>query len=554
MEQKQLDEIENDSYFGEEFVEEDLPGDKDEDFLGEKSKSKKTERKEKEVKKTAMKKTKSAKKNDYPVYNSKTESKAEKPAVKEEIKITPAHEPKVVETSSPVNPWADDESSGEGMFTKVSTWKVIAGILLVLVIFSIYTEGFGVKNSNGTELTLSEAEDKVLTYVNNNLLQAPFVATVEKSAAVGDLYKITLSVAGQSVDSYLTKDGNLFFPQGFDLSSDASAGANGRATTGGATELKEISIDDDAMKGNPNAKVTIVEFSDYECPFCGKYFRETAPQIMKDYVDTGNVKYVFRDSPLDFHQKAQKAAEAAECAGEQGKYWEMHDYLFQNQDYLGVENLKGYAKDLKLDTSKFNDCLDKSKMAEEVSKDLADAQKYGVSGTPAFFINGKLISGAQPYGTFKAEIEAALAAAKNIEMVKEEEVKPVAVEDKPAATKPKPAETKPTETKSTETVPAPSTETATETKQVTDIKLIPLTAKKWMFGPNKIVVKKGNVIQLSIIPVGIEFTFALPGYNIEKVINKVTTIEFTANKVGNFEFKCKSCEDWRGMSGTLIVE
>ncbi|HLD72564.1 MAG TPA: thioredoxin domain-containing protein [Candidatus Nanoarchaeia archaeon] len=545
MEQKQLDEIENDSYFGEEFVEEDLPEDKDEDFLEEKGKSKKAERKEKEVKKTAMKKTKSAKKNDYPVYNSKTESKVEKPAVKEEIKITPAHEPKVVETSSPVNPWADDdESSGEGMFTKVSTWKVIAGILLVLVIFSIYTEGFGVQNSNGTELTLSEAEDKALTYVNNNLLQAPFVATVEKSAAVGDLYKITLAVAGQSVDSYLTKDGNLFFPQGFDLSASALTG-----TTGGAVELKEVSIDDDAVKGNPEAKVTIVEFSDFECPFCGKYFQETAPQIMKDYVDTGKVRYVFRDSPLDFHQKAQKAAEAAECAGEQGKYWEMHDYLFQNQDYLAVENLKGYAKDLKLDTAKFNDCLDKGKMAEEVKKDLADAQKYGVSGTPAFFINGKLISGAQPYGTFKVEIEAALAAAKNTETVKAEEVKPAVVENKPAATEPKPAETKPTET-----IPALSTEAATDTKTVTEVKMIPLTAKKWMFGPNKIVVKKGDIIQLSIIPVGIEFTFALPGYNIEKVINKATTFEFTANKVGNFEFKCKSCEDWRGMSGTLIVE
>lgn len=544
MEQKQLDEIENDSYFGEEFVEEDLPEDKDEDFLEEKSKPKKAEHKEKEVKKTAMKKTKPVKKSDSSFYNSKIESKAEKPAVKEEIKITPAHEPKVVETSSPVNPWADDDSSESGMFTKVSTWKVIAGILLVLVIFSIYTEGFGVKNSNGTELTLSEAEDKALTYVNNNLLQAPFVATVEKSAAVGDLYKITLSVAGQSVDSYLTKDGKLFFPQGFDLSASASSGA-----TGGATELKEISIDDDAVKGNPQAKVTIVEFSDFECPFCGKYYRETEFQIMKDYVDTGKVRYVFRDSPLDFHKSAQKAAEAAECAGEQGKYWEMHDYLFQNQDYLAVENLKGYAKDLKLDTTKFNDCLDKSKMAEEVKKDLADSQKYGVSGTPAFFINGKLISGAQPYGTFKAEIEAALAAVKNAEAVKEEEVKPAVVENKPAATEPKPTETKPAET-----VPAPSTEAAAETKTVTDVKMIPLTAKKWMFGPNKIVVKKGNVVQLSIIPVGIEFTFALPGYNIEKVISKATTVEFTANKVGNFEFKCKSCEDWRGMSGTLIVE
>lgn len=173
----------------------------------------------------------------------------------------------------------------------------------------------------------------------------------------------------------------------------------------------KVSAEDDAVLGNKNAKVTMIEFSDYECPFCGRHFTDTYPQIKKDYIDTGKVKLVFRDFPLSFHQSAQKAAEAAECAGEQGKYYEMHDKLYSNQQALDVASLKKYAQELGLNTAKFNDCLDTGKMAAEVKKDLADGQSYGVQGTPAFFINGNLISGAQQYSVFKQAIDAALAAA-----------------------------------------------------------------------------------------------------------------------------------------------
>ncbi|MDP3026471.1 MAG: DsbA family protein, partial [Nanoarchaeota archaeon] len=106
----------------------------------------------------------------------------------------------------------------------------------------------------------------------------------------------------------------------------------------------------------------------------------------------------------------QKAAEASECAHEQDKFWEYHDKLFENQNALTVEDLKKYASDLKLDTIKFNDCLDSGKYESEVQKDLSDGQKYGVSGTPAFFINGKLISGAQPFSVFQQIIEEELTA------------------------------------------------------------------------------------------------------------------------------------------------
>jgi protein-disulfide isomerase/plastocyanin len=407
---------------------------------------------------------------------------------------------------------------------------------LILLVASVFTNGFGISNEDNTaQLSLSEAEAKALAYVNENLLQAPFVAEVESSEDAGTLYKVSLSVAGQTVDSYLTKDGNLFFPQGFETSESLVVEG----------ETVEVSLDDDAVKGDPNAAVTIVEFSDFECPFCGKYVREAYPQIVSEYIDTGKVKYVFRDFPLDFHQSAQKAGEAAECAGEQGKYWEMHDYLFVNQDYLAVENLKGYAKDLGLDTADFNECLDSGAMADEVKADMADGQKYGVSGTPAFFINGKMISGAQPFAAFKAEIDAALAASGEAveveidEVAEEINLEEVVVEE--------PSDlVLPVEEFIEEEVVVEEPEATT--------KAFSVTAKKWMFGPNKIVVNKGDTVQLNIVPQGLDFTFALPGFAVEQEITGTTTVEFTANKVGKFEFKCGSCEDWRGMIGTLVVE
>ncbi len=167
----------------------------------------------------------------------------------------------------------------------------------------------------------------------------------------------------------------------------------------------EALADDDPQKGSKNAPVTIVEFSDYECPFCRRFFDQTLPLIDKNYIQDDKVKYVFRDFPLSFHRNAQKAAEGAECADEQGKFWEYHDKLFENQDALSVGDLKLYAKDLGLDTTKFNDCLDSGEMASEVEKDFRDGSRYGVGGTPAFFINGTPLSGAQPYSVFERTIE-----------------------------------------------------------------------------------------------------------------------------------------------------
>jgi len=168
--------------------------------------------------------------------------------------------------------------------------------------------------------------------------------------------------------------------------------------------------DDDAVLGDGNAPVTIVEFSDFQCPFCGKFYDETFPQLKKEYIDTGKVKLVYRDFPLSIHEMAQTYAEAGECAHEQGKFWEMHDKIFgeQKNGVATIDTLKKWAKGLGVKEVQFNTCLDTHKYADEVAKDVKDGEAAGVQGTPSFFINGKLVVGAIPFSVLEKEIEAAL--------------------------------------------------------------------------------------------------------------------------------------------------
>ena len=162
-------------------------------------------------------------------------------------------------------------------------------------------------------------------------------------------------------------------------------------------------------RGPAGAKVTIVEFSDFECPFCSRA-HDTVEQVMKDF--DGKVKLVFRQFPLSFHPHAAKAAEAALCAADQGKFWELHDVLFKNQKALGVEKLKDHAATAGLDVPKFTKCLDSGEKAKLVKEDQEAGSKVGVSGTPAFFINGIALSGAVPAEEFKQVIDQELANAK----------------------------------------------------------------------------------------------------------------------------------------------
>ncbi|MEW6722682.1 MAG: thioredoxin domain-containing protein [Candidatus Micrarchaeota archaeon] len=177
-------------------------------------------------------------------------------------------------------------------------------------------------------------------------------------------------------------------------------------------------MDDDMKLGSDSAPIVIIEFSDMQCPFCRKWFIESYSSLKQEYIDTGKAQLVFRDFPLSFHPAAQKAAEAVECAADQGKGWELHDKMYEEQSKQGsgtvqfsVDDMKSWASQIGLDAASFNTCLDSGKYANEVAADYNDGLAAGVQGTPAFIVakrdgsSAVPISGAQPYGTFKSTID-----------------------------------------------------------------------------------------------------------------------------------------------------
>jgi protein-disulfide isomerase len=171
-----------------------------------------------------------------------------------------------------------------------------------------------------------------------------------------------------------------------------------------------VDIDDDPILGPKDAPITIIEFSDFQCPYCRRV-QPALKQLLQEYPQA--VKLVFRDFPLrNIHPQAQKASEAAQCAAEQQQFWPYHDKLFSVSE-LQLENLKQYAQELGLNTAQFNACLDTGKYAQEVENDLQDGLSAGVNATPSFFVNGQPISGAVGYEQFKEVVEATLERNKN---------------------------------------------------------------------------------------------------------------------------------------------
>lgn len=174
-----------------------------------------------------------------------------------------------------------------------------------------------------------------------------------------------------------------------------------------AAPVKDIKLAaDDHVKGDKTAKVLIVEYSDFQCPYCGRA-EPTINQILETYGE--DVVFAYRHFPLSFHPNARPAALASECAAEQDKFWEYHKVLYANANALSKTDLLKYADDLDLDAADFKSCLESEKYAKKVDADFASGQANGVTGTPAFFINGELIAGAYPFDSFKQIIDKKLA-------------------------------------------------------------------------------------------------------------------------------------------------
>ncbi|MBI5794609.1 thioredoxin domain-containing protein [Candidatus Uhrbacteria bacterium] len=278
--------------------------------------------------------------------------------------------------------------------------------------------------------------------------------------------------------------------------------------------------DDDAMLGSKDAPVTLIEFVDYQCPFCKRFFDQTFAQLKTEYVDTGKVKLVMRDFPLSFHPNAQKAAEATECAQDGGKFWEMHDLLFAKQDEWasapdGAGLFRKYATGLVLPKT-FDSCLDTGKYAQEVKDDLRDGTTAGISGTPGFWIvgkdgNGEQISGAVPFSNFKTVIDTLLGV------------------DAAAA-------------------PVPSA----------DARTIKMTAELWKFTPTVVRVKQGEKVMLAITGVSGTHGLSVPGLGINETIIQGNTVSVAipTDKTGTFDFRCSvQCGSGHNdMTGQIIVE
>jgi protein-disulfide isomerase len=174
------------------------------------------------------------------------------------------------------------------------------------------------------------------------------------------------------------------------------------------TDLKGVS-----MLGSKDAPLTIVEYTDYQCPFCQRFHVTAFAELKKDYIDTGKVRFFSKDMPLDFHPNAMRAAMAARCAGEQGKFWELRDTMGANPNSLDLEHIVGFAADLKMDTGALRACIDSGKYKERVQNDVLEAMKIGANGTPTFIVgksvgegvDGELVVGALPYQMFDLKLK-----------------------------------------------------------------------------------------------------------------------------------------------------
>lgn len=239
------------------------------------------------------------------------------------------------------------------MIKKTTLWQGLTAVFGVLLVISIFTSGFGIKDSD---------------------------------------------ISGEAV-------------RAAPAAAPSAAPPPTRPTPTAPTARAEVEIGDSPVKGDKDAPVTIIEFSDFQCPFCSRFFSQTLPQIQEQYIDTGKVKFVYKHFPLDsIHPQATPAALASECANEQDKFWEYHDIIFENgAQALNDANYRQWAQQLNLDENQFNDCLDSKKFESKVKSELQEGSSAGIRGTPGFLLNGQLISGAQPFTVFQQAIEAELA-------------------------------------------------------------------------------------------------------------------------------------------------
>lgn len=232
---------------------------------------------------------------------------------------------------------------------------------------------------------------------------APVTVESMEASPISGAKKGVLSAGGRKVEFIVSDDGRYaVFGELEDLTVDPFKAV-----------MEKIDLKGRPMKGPKDATVTIVEYSDFQCPFCTRGYETLEKQVLKEYGD--KVRFVYKHFPLGFHPWAQPAAVGTECASDQdpAAFWELYSFYFENQKELNPQNLKDKSKEVlgktKIDVVKWEECFDGNKTLPRVQADMAEGQSVGVSGTPAFIINGRLVSGAQPFQAFKTVIDDELA-------------------------------------------------------------------------------------------------------------------------------------------------
>ncbi len=279
-------------------------------------------------------------------------------------------------------------------------------IIAVLVVISLGFAYLYFGAGTGGAVSGAEVANNAIAYINTSILQGSAEASLVGDATEENgLYKFAISLNGNEFFSYATKDGQLFFPEGIALVEDP---LEADAPTETETPVVDLEINEnDHIRGNENANITIMEYSDYQCSFCFR-FHNTMREVMENFAD--DVRWVYRHFPLDsIHPSARKAAEAAECAGDQDKFWEYTDMLYDNQISIKPAYFTELAEELSLDTATFDECVDSGKYADKVEADYQSGITAGVRGTPGGFINGETIGGAVPFATLEQMINDILA-------------------------------------------------------------------------------------------------------------------------------------------------
>ena len=296
-------------------------------------------------------------------------------------------------------------------------WKYSTLILLIVLIIGAYyvnANGLG-QGSEPADVVVDEnAVNNAVDYINKNMLAGLATATLVSATEEGDLYKLDLEITttdglSEAYVSYVTKDGNLLFPGVIEMRDTAEEETTKEVNA--TEEVVEMNTTEEAnvtevIEEISDAPVVIKEFSDFQCSFCGKAYW-TMKLVKDEYGD--QVDIVFKHSPLEFHEYAQKAAEASECARDQDMFDEYHDTLFEHPEDLTIDDLKQYAVDLELDTETFDACLDSDEKAVVVALDVSEGKQAGVTGTPTFFINEEMLVGALPFSDFQTIIDLELA-------------------------------------------------------------------------------------------------------------------------------------------------